>query len=43
VLAALYAANPNADYLKLSPPGTIEVSDNGVTVFASQPEETTDI
>src|SRR5262249_45999485 len=33
VLAALYAANTNADYLKVSQPGTIEVSDDGRTRF----------
>jgi inosine-uridine nucleoside N-ribohydrolase len=33
VLAALYATNPNANYFSLSPPGTIEVSDDGHTRF----------
>jgi purine nucleosidase len=33
VLAALYAANTNADYLKVSQPGTIEVGDDGRTRF----------
>jgi inosine-uridine nucleoside N-ribohydrolase len=33
VLAALFAANPNADYLRLSPPGTIDVGDDGRTRF----------
>ena len=31
VLAALYASNANADYFKLSPSGTIEVSNDGQT------------
>jgi inosine-uridine nucleoside N-ribohydrolase len=31
VLAALYAANPNADYWKLSPMGVIEADDDGRT------------
>jgi inosine-uridine nucleoside N-ribohydrolase len=33
VLAALYAANPGAEYFRLSPPGTIEVADDGRTAF----------
>jgi hypothetical protein len=33
VLAALYAANSNAEYLKLSRPGRIDVADDGRTVF----------
>src|SRR6185503_10562791 len=31
VLAALYASNPNAEYFKLSSPGTIEVTAGGQT------------
>ena len=33
VLAALYAANPAAEYFKLSPAGTIEVADDGQSHF----------
>jgi len=33
VLAALYAANPDAPYFTMSPPGTIDVSDDGRTRF----------
>jgi hypothetical protein len=33
VLAALYAANPSAEFFKLSPPGTIEVANDGQTRF----------
>jgi len=33
VLAALYAANPGAAYFTMSPPGTIDVSDDGRTRF----------
>ena len=33
VLAALYAANVDAAYLRLSPPGTIEIDDAGRTRF----------
>jgi inosine-uridine nucleoside N-ribohydrolase len=37
VLAALYAANPSADYFKLSPPGEIEVGEDGRTRFIESP------
>ncbi len=33
MLGVLYASNPNAEYFKLSPPGVIEVSDDGRTRF----------
>jgi inosine-uridine nucleoside N-ribohydrolase len=33
VLAALYVANPSADFLKLSAPGRIEAGDDGITRF----------
>jgi hypothetical protein len=33
VLATLYAANPDAEYFKLSPPGAIEVDEYGRTRF----------
>lgn len=33
VVAALYAANPDANFFKLSPPGTIEVNADGRTSF----------
>jgi hypothetical protein len=33
VLAALYAANANADYVKLSSPGSVEIADDGRTTF----------
>jgi len=34
VIAALYAANPSADYFRLSEPGTISVANDGKTTFA---------
>jgi hypothetical protein len=37
-LAALHAANPGAEYFKLSVPGRIEVADNGRTIFKESPD-----
>lgn len=37
VLAALFAANSNAEYLKLSGPGQIEVTGDGRTTFKESP------
>jgi inosine-uridine nucleoside N-ribohydrolase len=37
VLAALYAANPTAEYFKLSPPGTIDVAEDGRSGFRESP------
>jgi hypothetical protein len=37
VLAALYAANPAANYFTMSQPGTIDVSDDGRTRFKESP------
>jgi inosine-uridine nucleoside N-ribohydrolase len=40
VLAALYASDSNAEYLKLSRPGQIEVSGDGRTIFKESPTGT---
>src|SRR5262245_36411035 len=40
VLAALFAANSSAEYLKLSRPGRIDVTDDGRTVFKESPTGT---
>jgi hypothetical protein len=37
VIAALYVANPSADYFRLSEPGIISVANDGKTVFAPSP------
>jgi hypothetical protein len=37
VLAALYAANTTAEYFKLSPAGTIEVTEDGRSHFKESP------
>ena len=34
VIAALYAANPSEDYFRLSEPGIITITDDGMTHFS---------